>query len=265
MADRLHIKAISDSDRDWVRQAAALVFGRYTGGLHRWHFPNTPEMWKIHFGARAGVVGVHIGGRRGCIKLFYDNRLHVKLRNWMGISKAQRAFHKGLELARRHISCPAIFGWAVDYRTGLALLATELIEDAQRVDMQIQQCRTSTEQIRRMAAFVRHMHDAGVAHNDLSLRNILTGQRNGQACFWLLDYEDAVFASTASYAMRIQNLHHLNERALGITEIKDRLFFLKCYLQENRQVKQWTAALRDYMRRHPSKYTVSYREDCRDE
>jgi len=262
MGAKPHIHVISDTDRDWVRRAVQLVLDGYTGGLHEWHFSDTPEMWKIHFGARAGVIGVHIGGRRGCIKLFYDNRFHIKLRNRLGFSKAQRAFRKGLELARRAIPCPKMIGWATDYKTGLAALITELIDDAQRPDRLLQQCRASKEQLQKMAVFVRKMHDAGVAHNDLSLRNILAGQRDGQMCFWLLDYEDAVFSLKTSRIQRIANLHHLNERVWADIELKDRLFFLKWYLQDNRQIKKWAADLRTCIHRHPSKYTASYLKEC---
>jgi len=258
MSDKLKITVISDKDRDWVSQAAQFVFSRYTGGLHKWDFSDTEEIWKISFGGRAGVLGVNVLGRCCCVKLYYDNRVHIKMRNRLGFSKARRAFRKGLELKRRGVLCPEMLGWAVDGKTGLALLVTELIYDADRVDKCIEKWQFAKGQIKILAEYIRNMHDSGVAHKDLSLRNIMAGQRNGRVNFWLLDYEDAEFSLETSQRQRVKNLHHLNERALSIMELKDRLYFLRYYINDVRQLRSWARDLRNYMQQHPSKYTESY-------
>lgn len=258
MSDRLKITAISDKDRELVYQAAQLVLGRYSGGLYKWNIADGDDLWKIHFGVRAGVLGVNLSGQRCCVKLFYDNRVYIKLRNLLGLPKARRAFLKGLELKRRKVLCPEMLGWAVDCKTGLALLVTGLISDYTQVDKYIEQGHLSGEFIHSLAAFVRNMHDAGVAHNDLSLRNIMVKKCDGQYCFQLLDYEDAVFSSQTPRQQRLMNLHHLNERALAITKLKDRLLFLKYYIKDNSRIRGWANDLRDYMMRNPSKYSQQY-------
>lgn len=255
---KLKIQAHKGVDKDWVGKVAKFVFSCYTGGLYKWEIPDNDQIWKIHLGERAGVLGLNLQNRSCCVKLFYDDRVCIKLRNRLGFSKARRAFLKGLELHRRKILSPAILAWSVDYTTGLTLLITELISDAKRVDKLIQEEGLTYQLIENLAYFIRNMHNAGVAHNDLSLRNIFVAQRNGKFCFWLLDYEDTVFFNKISRWQRLKDLHHLNERALAITKLKHRLFFLRCYLKDKNKLKVWTKDLREYILQHSSKYTKSY-------
>ena len=253
MSDKLIITSVSNNYSDWVYRVSKLVFSRYSGGLDKWNLPDSDEIWKIHFGKRAAVCGVNLSGRRCCVKLFYDNRAYIRFRNRLGFSKARRAYLKAIELKKRNVLCPEMLGWAVDKKTGLAILITELICEADRVDKFIEKHGSLTEQIiKSLAQFIRNMHDAGVAHSDLSPRNIMIGQRNERFCFWLLDCEDVSFSKKITRRQRLKNLHHLNERVLNTTGVKDRLLFLKFYLDD--EIGDWAKDLRDYLQQHPSKY-----------
>jgi len=255
MNGRLKVLAAHVEDGDWLRRVARTVFDRYTGGLHRWALDDDGGVRRIHLGERAGVLAVRFAGRTCCVKLFYDDRPRVTCLNRLGFSKARRAFENGLELARRCIPAPAMLGWAVDGKTGLALLVTELIVDAERVDLWIAAQGLTEDLIGRVAGFVRRMHDAGVGHGDLSLRNLLVGRRDGGLFLWILDYEDVVFRKAISRRRRLRDLHHLHERALALSGVEDRLLFLRLYLGDAADVALWAEDLRAILRRHPSKYS----------
>ena len=255
MNGRLTVHTAHVEDGEWLRRLARTVFDRYTGGLHRWALDDDDGIRRIHLGERAGVLAVRLAGRTGCVKLFYDNRPRVICLNRLGFPKARLAFENGLELARRDIPAPAMLGWAVDGRTGLALLVTELIADAERVDLWIAAQGLTEDLIGRLAGFVRRMHDAGVGHDDLSLRNLLVGRRGGGLSLWILDYEDAVFRKAMSRRRRLWDLHHLYERALALSGVEDRLLFLRHYLGDAGDVARWAEDLRASLRRHPSKYS----------
>jgi len=242
-------------DGDWLRRVARTVFDRYTGGRHRWALDDDDGFRRIHIGERAGVLAVRLAGRTCSVKLFYDDRPRVICLNRLGFSKARRAFEGGLELARRGVPAPAMLGWAVDGRTGLALLVTELIADAERVDLWIAAQGLTEDLIGRVADFIRRIHDAGVGHNDLSLRNLLVGRRVDGFSLWILDYEDAVFRKAISRRRRLRDLHHLHERALALSGVEDRLLFLRRYLGDPGDVARWAEDLRAILRRHPSKYS----------
>jgi Ser/Thr protein kinase RdoA (MazF antagonist) len=99
------------------------------------------------------------------------------------------------------------------------------------------------------------MHDAGVTHKDLSLRNILV--RNGEGGFLLLDYEDACFSKTVSEQDRLYNLHHLHERAIGAAVSEPvRRAFLAGYLEDARLTARWCEKLQSLIQLYPSKYTA---------
>ena len=249
---------------DWVVSISKTVLDSYTGGLYRWKHEDCPQLQKLYLGARSAVLRVEKGGDKSCVKFFYDGRFYVRLRNLLGFAKAKRAFDKGLRLQRLGINAPKMFGWSVDYKSGLAVLAVEMVECAERVDIWINQYGISKELIRAFAEFISDMHEKGVSHSDLSLRNVIVGLCDGQLKFWLLDYEDTSFSKTASYSRRLNNLNHLNERTLDMPP-KYRLLFLKYYLGGSGSVKKWAEDLSNYLSKHPSKYTEIFYADKSEE
>jgi tRNA A-37 threonylcarbamoyl transferase component Bud32 len=256
MAGGIKVCRVNSQDKERIGKVAGFVFDRYTGGLNEWKPAEDQALWGISFGARAAVVGVDYGGLRCCVKLFYDGRFHVKLRNRLGLAKARRAYFKGVGLERRGISCPRMLGYAVDMAGGQALLVTELIEDGEQVNGRIADNGISAAFTESLAAFVRNLHISGCGHNDLSPRNILVRYRDGEYIYYLLDYEDVVFYTDTPRRRMIKDLHHLNERAMKLATLKERLRFLKCYLRgSDEKVSVWARRLRDYMKKHPSKYT----------
>lgn len=217
----MRVQTVHPEDLTYVRSAAEMVFGAYTGGLKRWALEDSSSLWKIHFGMRAGVVGVELEGRRCCVKLFYDNRLFVGFRNRIGFAKAKRAYLKGLELKRRGVSCPEMLGYAVCRKSGLALLVTELAEGFGRVDQWIEQHGADTVLLEALADFVVQMHAAGVAHKDLSPRNVLVKDPVTGNEFIILDYEDASFHRKVPDNIQLKDIRHMHERLLRVARAED--------------------------------------------
>jgi tRNA A-37 threonylcarbamoyl transferase component Bud32 len=229
-------------DCDYVRAVAEAVYACYPGAGSRWQLVDSDRMWRISFGGRAGVLGVRLDGRTGCVKLFYDERLFNRLRILAGFSKARRAYRHGRRLRQLGVACPEMWGYVERWPGKHGMIVTELIEDAQRLDLWIAQHGVSRDMIGALARFIRHMHDQGVSHMDLSPRNIFVRLHGRDFEFLLLDYEDARFARRVSRRRRLENLHHLHERLAQSVSVRNRLHFLHTYAPED--YKAWRNVLR---------------------
>jgi len=218
-----------EQNLSFVREAAEKTYAHYHGEGCRWQLPTSDQLWKISFGGRAGVLGVRMGGRTACVKLFYDERLQTRFRVMLGLSKGRRAYHNGVRLGQAGVSCPRMLGYAERRPFGPALIVTELAEDAMRFDLWALEHGVPRATVIALARFVRDLHDRGIWHTDLSPRNILIRRSDPAGGFLLLDYEDARFGPQVGRHMRLKNLHHLHERVVGYLPLRDRLRFLHAY------------------------------------
>lgn len=248
----MKIRTAKAEDRSYVTAVAGRIFSVCREG---WPSADPDGFQTLNQGGRAGVAGVEFDGRRCCAKLFYDSRFFVKWRNRLGFSKAGRAFRKGLELKRRGVNCPAMIGYIVDRKSGKALLLTEWAETAQRIDHWVERNGPVPAVAQTLGQFIRWMHDAGVTHDDLSLRNLLIRPAPGGYEFLLLDYEDARFSVAVTEKKRLMNLHHLNERALNTVPENVRREFLAAYLGGGEEIADWCNDLKKMIEAKPSKYT----------
>lgn len=253
---RYSVVSADKEDAAYLQRVADFVFSKSMSSGEVWPENDFPGFQTVHRGTRAGIAGIDLDGRVCCVKLFYDQRFFVKWRNRLGLSKARRAYRNGVRLARCGVDCPQMVGYAVDRVSGTALLVTYLVEDADRVDEKILRDGIQPELVSGLGCFIRRMHRSGVMHMDLSLRNILVRPQDGTWRFLLLDYEDARFFKTLKKAQCINNLHHLNERALSIVPVDVRREFLAVYLGDESQVDDWCGELDRMIERYPSKYTV---------
>jgi len=218
-----------DHDLDYIRAASELVLAHYSGEGHRWRPTDSDRLWRIFTGGRAGVVGVRLNGRVCCVKLFYDERQRTKLRVALGFAKGRRAYRNGLRLRRAGVDSPGMLGCAEQRPIGPIMVITEMIDDGMRLDHWVARHPITRRDIVALARYLRHMHDHGVSHVDLSPRNILIRHAGADAEFLLLDYEDARFARHLSRRKRLDNLHHLHERMAKLVSLRDRLRFLRAY------------------------------------
>jgi tRNA A-37 threonylcarbamoyl transferase component Bud32 len=232
----------SERDHAYVQDVSEMVFAGYTGHGAHWQLVDSDQMWQMSFGGRAGVLGVKLNGRTGCVKLFYDERLRDRLRVRLGFSKGRRAYRNGVRLRRLGVNCPQMWGYAERRPSGPSMIVTELIDDGMRLDHWVSAHGASRGMILALARFVRGMHDRGVSHIDLSPRNILVRPRGEDLDFLLLDYEDARFAARVGTRIRLENLHHLHERMIRFAPVQDRLRFLREYTPQD--YRPWRDALR---------------------
>ena len=251
----MRIIASKAEDRMFVETVVRSVLSTCRKASGSWPADDSPEFRTLNRGGRAGVAVVTAEGRNCCVKFFYDTRWFVKWRNRIGFSKAGRAFRKGRELKLRGVNCPAMIGYAVDRRSGLAVLITEWAETAQRVDYWIEKYGADAGTARALGRFIGWMHDAGVTHKDLSLRNLLIQPVPGGYGFLLLDYEDARFSVAVTRQKRLRNLHHLNERSVSAVPENIRREFLAAYLGGETEISGWCDSLNRMIEDNPSKYT----------
>lgn len=249
-----------DTDPALLR-VAEQVYRRYDGSQARWALVDCPQIWKICLGRRSGVVGVNQDGRLYAVKLFYDQRARTRLRVRLGLAKARRAYRNGLRLTQRGIRCPQTLGY-VEQRPGrLPLLVMELLTDAVQLDHWIDRHGVSEPLVRAVARFVRHLHDQGCFHRDLSPRNLMVGPAGQGFRVWLVDPEDARFRRRVSQRHRLANLHHLHERLLCRVSLRDRLRFLRDYAGPG--YRTWGDTLRRMIRTPRSMKIQAYHEYLR--
>jgi tRNA A-37 threonylcarbamoyl transferase component Bud32 len=84
---------------------------------------------------------------------------------------------------------------------------------------------------------VWHMHQAGVVHGDLQLRNILVRPQKDEPEIYFIDLDRSRIVQNITYAQRIKNIRRLHrslEKWLGDLNLvtrQDKLRFLKGYLK----------------------------------
>jgi tRNA A-37 threonylcarbamoyl transferase component Bud32 len=240
-----------------IPRVAERVYGVYDGRESRWALADSPDLWRISMGGRAGVVGVRVEGRPCCVKLYYDRRLQTRLRDLVGLAKARRAYRNGLRLEAMGVRSPRILGYAEQRPGQLPLLVMELLTSAWRLDQWIAHHGVTRPLVAAVARSIRLMHDQGVTHVDLSPRNLMVSPSHGGFDVWLLDCEDARFRHALSDRVRLADLHHLDERLLCSVSLRDRLRFLQEYT--GRRDSPWRRTLDRMVRTSRSKYAQAYR------
>ena len=138
------------------------------------------------------------------------------------------------------------------------MIVMELLAEAERLDRWIARHGTGRALVRSVARFLRHMHDQGVTHVDLSPRNLLVTPAGDGFSVCLLDCEDARFRRRVTPGLRLADLHHLDERLLSAVSLRDRLRFLREYAGP--QYPTWRKALGRMIRASRSKYVQAYRD-----
>ena len=194
--------------------------------------------WWLHGGDRANVVGVRLSGHDDvCVKFFHDARLRVRVRNFLGFSKARKAFRLGLELERTGVVGPRVVALA-EYRPfGPCLLMMELLPSAVALE-EILLNRAGpaagvwpsiSDLARMIGRFTGRMHRAGVTHMDFSSRNILIAATAGGPAVYLVDFEDLRFGRADQERARFADLAALNHDIRKLVPVRERLRFLHDY------------------------------------
>lgn len=108
----------------------------------------------------------------------------------------------------------------------------------------------------RIAGAIAAMHDAGICHADLNVKNILVRPGNGSEVF-VIDFDKARLARELSLEKRLSNLVRLDRSVLKWSATRaaitraDRIHLLRHYLERYPQWgSRWKTIARKYRRRH---------------
>jgi tRNA A-37 threonylcarbamoyl transferase component Bud32 len=200
------------------------------------------------------LKGNHVIGHQGvCLKkqrrkFFHKNRC---LASW----KMSRA------LEVREISVPRSFGY-FEYKDQNFFLS-EFLEDSQHLNdylSSITDWQVKCRELKKLALWLRKIHDARVWQRDFKSNNVLC--RQGQ--FYMIDL-DGVRIRRLVHCDRIMNLAQLNASLSSAITIKDRLRFFGYYFAEEglsrSQRRTFYRQIRDITR---TKGTADYSLDLQD-
>ena len=101
--------------------------------------------------------------------------------------------------------------------------------------------------LQKLASEIRCLHNAGIYHSDLNLRNILVKEIGSDIAIYFIDFDKTVIYNTGlSEKMRLNNISRLNrsvEKLLGKENIvtkRDRIRFLRYYGLEGEKLRTWS-------------------------
>jgi 3-deoxy-D-manno-octulosonic acid kinase len=112
-----------------------------------------------------------------------------------------------------------------------------------------------------IGAAIAAMHDAGIVHADLNLKNILVRDALGRPEAFVIDFDKAKLAGHLTLEQRMANLMRLDRSiakwaaARRAVHSADRLRFLRAYLQP---YPQWSGQWRHIARRYASRHLRHY-------
>jgi len=112
-----------------------------------------------------------------------------------------------------------------------------------------------------VAAAIAAMHDAGIVHADLNLKNVLVRDAFGQPEAFVIDFDKAKLTGQLTLEQRMANLMRLDRSiakwaaARRAVRSADRLRFLRAYL---RRYPQWSGQWRETARRYASRHLRHY-------
>jgi tRNA A-37 threonylcarbamoyl transferase component Bud32 len=117
------------------------------------------------------------------------------------------------------------------------------------------------EVIEKAAEAVRKMHQAGIYHADLHLKNFLVDEKNREVKVYLIDFDKSAIRPCLTPSRRMKNLKRLDRSAeklnmagLAVTR-RDKGVFCRAYATADREIRPY---LRTYMKQYRS-YKFLYR------
>lgn len=122
-----------------------------------------------------------------------------------------------------------------------------------------------------IAAAVAAMHDAGIVHADLNLKNLLVRDAFDEPQVFIIDFDQAALTGRLSLDQRMANLVRLDrsvmkwEASRRAVSLKDRLRVARCYLRSYHGWRaQWGQIVRDYGSRHLRHFLSRERSESKD-
>ncbi len=187
-------------------------------------------------GRRTHVTSVRAGGQALVVKEYLPLGPSDRVKDLLRGTRAALAWRAAQHLAACGIATAEPV--ALLERGASRYLVTRLVEGAVALDRLLARrfagpltrpaLDAKRRMVRQLGRWLRRVHDRGIYHNDWSMKNILTADRQGRWAFYLLDLESVTFYKWLTHRRRRKNLSQLNDAPVGVTAT-DRMRFLVAY------------------------------------
>ena len=185
---------------------------------------------------RTALTRVLLAEQWLCVKEYRPQGLRDRVKDLLGWSRARRAWRGAQRLAALGVAIPEPLALLKRGRTGY--LVTRLIEGAQPLDRLLagrfaglvspHEARARRAMSRQLGAWLRHVHDLGIYHNDWCPKNILAVEAAGRWAFIFLDFESVRPFRLLTKRRRLKNLAQICDTPAPVART-DRLRFLLAY------------------------------------
>jgi tRNA A-37 threonylcarbamoyl transferase component Bud32 len=216
-------------------------------GIHWRYFSEKAGSWPAIAGQPSVTGEPRKSSYNRCVLRLPQGIFIKQIRYW-GMKSGLKTLWKGnaykewkmiLELERRGVPVPEVLAFGTDRSKGLLkreILVTKEISKGisladfiknnyPRLDF-----REKLQFIESFALFIKHLHEAGIFHADLHLRNIFIHRNNGENSFVLLDLDRVrINPVQLSQRQRTANLALLLANFWTLGSLTERFRFLKCY------------------------------------
>ncbi len=243
------VKASNGFEPSRIKALTEKILDTYDGSTDSWDLSETPDITPIKLGNRSALLAID----GVCVKFFYDKSLKSRIRDFFGLSKAQRTYEIGTKVTELGVPIPKLYGMSKK-RFSYGMVLSKFEEDCLPVHLFTRGDCDSTLWSR-LGLFIRTMHDKGITHKDLSPKNILTVSSSDSIDFLLLDYEDCKIHTIMTDILRLGDLHHIYERLLKIASTEQRLLLVKGYISDCEGFSDYHEQLLRMIKENPSKYT----------
>jgi tRNA A-37 threonylcarbamoyl transferase component Bud32 len=215
---------------------------------------------KRHFDGRSLLTSVEVKGAQGermVIRSYFHGGWYGKINRDLFLGKlrplreliiSEEASQRGIQtttilaaLSQRIIG-PFYKGTLISREVSGALDLIRYLQEL-KVRPASERLRVKTGLIKAVAAMVRKMHDQGIYHADLHLKNVLIQEKSeGDFTVYLIDFDKSEILDSITLRDRIKNLMRFNRsveklkrKGLPIT-FSDQWRFLREYFHDDRQI-----------------------------
>lgn len=244
------VKASNGFEPSRIKALTEKILETYDGSTDSWELSETPDITPIKLGNRSALLAIDCI----CVKFFYDKSLKSRIRDFFGLSKAQRTYEIGTKVTELGVPIPKLYGMSKK-RFSYGFVFSKFEEDYLPIHLFVKSI-LNVSLWSELGRFIRSIHDKNITHKDLAPKNIMA-QKLGEAIhFLLLDYEDCKVHSKMTDELRLKDLHHMFERLYKITTKPEREAFVDGYVCSEPTFADYHGRLLEMVELQPSKYTT---------
>ncbi len=196
--------------------------------------PETLSPQVLKRAPRSRVSRCLVGDAQLVVKEYTDSGPKKRLREWLSMTRAEKAYAATAGLTACKISVPEAVSCIVN-RQGSDFLWTRFLDDTVALDQLLQKgwwLLPSGQRRALVAATARLMgrlHCLGIFHPDLTAKNFLV-RTEVEPRVWLVDLDGVQLKAHLSRRARIKNLAQLNDLSMPVDR-KDVVLFVRTYLE----------------------------------